>query len=75
MAKIQEDILLANIVREIENDPSIETLSGLSEELQQDIIDSVPCLVRNRELRTVHTFLLGATSQDSSRQMLKMKLV
>lgn len=63
MAKIQQDILLGRINKEIKG--GAITMSGLSEELQRDIKDTVSEIIVNQGLRSIHSFLLQFVPQSA----------
>jgi len=59
MAKTQPDALLGRINDEIRENTSMTTISDLSEELQQDIGDTIDLSIIGRgDLREIHRFLL-----------------
>lgn len=58
MAKIQQDILLNRINAEIKKNSLIMTTIDLSENLQQDINDTIPSVVINQGLKAIRSFLL-----------------
>jgi len=58
MAKIQHDILLSHINTEIRENSLIMTITDLSEDLQQNIKDTIPFVVVNQGLKATRNFLL-----------------
>ena len=59
MAKTRHDTLLGRITREKKENALIMTISDLSEELQQDIKDTVPPETTSQGLKATHNFLLA----------------
>ena len=69
MAKIQQDILLSRINEEIKKRKA-RTISDLSQELQEDIEDTVPPEISYQGLKVTYVFLLEFIPK-SARQYFK----